>query len=421
MFKYSCKQCEIEFSQKSKYDSHKRQKTPCKNNTDKIKKLVEKNVEEKIKELNNKKLIIENKEVNNKTNIMENKSKSAMYDLHLILNKILERKTYSDISREINVAIGTVKRWNDLKNVPKSYTFELLKLANIDIDYSKFTYKEKDQFFTPNTTAKYCYSKFIEVLKKYKDYDNYENYTFIEPSAGNGCFLKILPINKRIGLDIEPKNNEIIKQNYLDWNPSENIKYIVIGNPPFGLRGQLALKFINHSSKFADYVCFILPQLFESDGKGVPRKRVIGLNLIHSERLDTEFESPDGKNIKVQCILQIWSKFHKNDNYEIKEKENNNIKIYSLSDGGTSSTTRNKKMFYKCDAYIPSTCFGKENMKYYESFDTLPRKKGYGIVFIKDKEQNLKKFKTIDWSNVAFLSTNSAYNIRSSQITEKFT
>ena len=46
-------------------------------------------------------------------------------------------------------------------------------------------------------------------------------------------------------------------------------------------------------------------------------------------------------------------------------------------------------------------------------------KKGYGIVFINDKEENLKKFKTVDWSDVAFLSTNSAYNIRSSQITDK--
>ena len=41
-------------------------------------------------------------------------------------------------------------------------------------------------------------------------------------------------------------------------------------------------KFINHSFEFANYVCFILPQLFESDGKGVPRKRVKGYNLIHS-------------------------------------------------------------------------------------------------------------------------------------------
>jgi hypothetical protein len=350
---------------------------------------------------------------------MEPQPKSTTYDLNIILNKILESKTYSDIAIEINVAIGTVKRWIDLKNVPKSYTFELLKLAKIDIDYSKFTYKEKDQFFTPIATSKYCYSKFLEVLKKYKDY---ENYTFIEPSAGNGCFLNILPNDKRIGLDIEPKNNEIIKQDYLVWKPNENDnkKYVVIGNPPFGLRGQLALKFINHSSKFADYVCFILPQLFESDGKGVPRKRVVGLNLIHSEKIDTDFESPDGKSIKVQCIFQIWSKFYKNNSYIIKKTENKNIKIYSLSDGGSPSTTRNKKMFYKCDAYIPSTCFGKENMKYYDSFDTLHKKKGYGIVFLKDKEENLEKFKTIDWSNVAFLSTNSAYNIRSSQISDKF-
>ena len=38
---------------------------------------------------------------------------------------------------------------------------------------------------------------------------------------------------------------------------------------------------LNHSNKFSDYVCFILPQLFESDGKGVPRKRVKGFNLLH--------------------------------------------------------------------------------------------------------------------------------------------
>jgi len=87
------------------------------------------------------------------TTTQETKPKIQSYDLIIILNKILESKTYSDIAKEINVAIGTVKRWNDLKKVPKSYTFELLKLGNIEIDYSKFSYKDKDQFFTPNTTV----------------------------------------------------------------------------------------------------------------------------------------------------------------------------------------------------------------------------------------------------------------------------
>ena len=122
----------------------------------------------------------------------------------------------------------------------------------------------------------------------------------------------------------------------------------------------------------------------------------------------------------MNCIFQIWSKNHKNNNYDIKDINTDIIKVYSLSDGGTPSSTRNKKMFYKCDIYVPSTCYGQNNMKYYISFDELPRKKGYGIVFNKDKDDNLEKFKNIDWSKVAFLSTNSAYNIRTSQIVEQF-
>lgn len=343
---------------------------------------------------------------------------SNIMKLFDILSKILENNSYSYVSSNLNVALGTVKRWIDLKIVPKSYTFELMKLANMDIDYSKFDYKEKDQFFTPLATSKYCYSKFIQVMNKNGDCEN--DYTFIEPSAGSGSFLKLLPQEKRIGLDIEPKCEEIMKQDFLEWYPHENKKYIVIGNPPFGLRGQLALKFINHSSTFADYVCFILPQLFESDGKGVPRKRVTGLNLIHSEKLNSNFESPDNKPVNVECIFQIWSKFHKNDLYNIPNKESSILKVYSLSDGETPSTTRNKKMFNQCDVYLPSTCFGKENMKYYDNFDTLPGKRGYGIVFLKNKKVNLQKFKKIDWPTVAFLSTNSAFNIRSSQVISQF-
>lgn len=335
-----------------------------------------------------------------------------------ILNKILKTKNIKEIANELNIAQGTIKRWMELENIPKLYTFELMRIAEMDIDYTKFSYKEKDQFFTPKETAIKCYNKLLEILSKYNE--NEKDYTYIEPSAGSGNFLNILPSNRRIGIDIEPKNDEIIKYDYLKWLPNNINKYIVIGNPPFGLRGQLALKFILHSNKFADYVCFILPQLFESDGKGVPRKRVKGYNLIYSEKLNSNFEEPNGKTIKIECIFQIWSKYHENIKYNIKDNDDTILKIYSLSDGGTPSSTRNKNMFYKCDVYIPSTCYGKENMRYYESFNTLPNKKGYGIVFNKDKNENIIKFKNIDWSKVAFLSTNSAYNIRTSQIKDKF-
>ena len=73
MVKYSCERCGKGFFQKSHYDSHNRRKTPCENNTDKIKALVDKAVEEKLKKLNNKKLIIEHvQEFNIIDNMLQN-------------------------------------------------------------------------------------------------------------------------------------------------------------------------------------------------------------------------------------------------------------------------------------------------------------------------------------------------------------
>ena len=48
MVKYSCERCGKKFSQKSHYNSHKKRKTLCENNTDKIKQLVDKCVEDKM-------------------------------------------------------------------------------------------------------------------------------------------------------------------------------------------------------------------------------------------------------------------------------------------------------------------------------------------------------------------------------------
>ena len=46
--------------------------------------------------------------------------------------------------------------------------------------------------------------------------------------AGTGSFYKILPINKRLGLDIEPKCEGVKKINYFDYNPDSSKKYLVI-------------------------------------------------------------------------------------------------------------------------------------------------------------------------------------------------
>lgn len=336
-----------------------------------------------------------------------------------ILKDILKTRSVQDMANELQISPSTIKRWIYKNNVPTSYRFDLLKMNSSMIDYSIYNAHEKDQFFTLSKTAKHCYDTFIDILKGLKEDET--DYTYIEPSAGSGSFMNVLPQTRTIGMDIESMKPNVLEQDYLLWKPEDTTKrYIVFGNPPFGLRGNLALRFINHSFAFADFVGFILPQLFESDGKGSPRKRVEGFNLIHSEKLDTSFIYPNNELVKVNCIFQVWSKHYINEEFIIKKLDNSILTVYSLSDGGTPASTRNKNKLYECDVYIPSTCYGKENMRYYSSFEKLPSRRGYGIIFHKNKNVNIEKFKEIDWSCVAFLSTNSAYNIRSSSIISKF-
>jgi hypothetical protein len=132
------------------------------------------------------------------------------------------------------------------------------------------------------------------------------------------------------------------------------------------------------------------------------------------------FYNPDNQGVKVNGVFQNWSKYTTNSIYDIKTNSEENMKVYSLSDGGTVSSTRNKNMIGKCDVYIPSTCFGKENMRIYHSFDELPGRKGYGVVFFTNRDEMMKKADGIDWSSVSFLSTNSAYNLRTSIIFSQF-
>lgn len=313
----------------------------------------------------------------------------------------------------------TVLRWLEQKRVPEHYCGDLMRLLGIEYRGGN-TARDNDQFYTKPKVAKHCVKQFRAVAKRLGV--NLNNYTFIEPAAGCGGFYNIMPKGRRIGIDIDPKATEIsgdnlIKRDYLTWEPRKNGKrYVVVGNPPFGLRGHLALQFINHSLAFADLVGFILPPLFNSDGKGVAGKRVKGYTLAHTENLpDNAFEYPDGRDVSVAAIFQVWAQVG-TDRIEpiVNETCAEYIKVYSLSDGGTPSSTRNKKMLYKCDIYLPSTCFN--GMQVYGDFESLPHRRGYGVVIHKRKRDIMQLLKITDWSGVAFTSTNGALNLRSSLI-----
>jgi hypothetical protein len=88
--------------------------------------------------------------------------------------------------------------------------------------------------------------------------------------------------------------------------------------------------------------------------------------------------------------------------------------VYSLSDGGKPANTRNKDMIGNCDVYLPSTTFS--GMQAYDDFYDLPHERGYGVVIKNNKREISKILKNNDWEKSAFLSTNSALNLRTSLI-----
>lgn len=281
-----------------------------------------------------------------------------------------------------------------------------------------------DQYFTNKELAETLYHKAYNLISSYEKSIN--EYVWLEPSVGDGCFYNLLPDNKRIGIDISPLTDEVIQSDYLKFKLPNNKKIIVIGNPPFGHRGVMALNFINHSYK-AEYVCFILPMFFESKGKGSIKYRVKGFHLIHSERLpkDSFYIPTTQKKVDVKCVFQIWSKNHKLDNDEFswynnrhKEPFGEIVKIYTVSLAKNRECGKKWIFETKADFYISSTFHDKISIVY--SFDEVKYKSGLAIVFTTENNtiRNVVKqiFETTDWKKYATLATNSCYHIGKSNI-----
>ena len=196
-------------------------------------------------------------------------SQKSDYDKHLTCDKITELNN----------------------NIPQQMTatVEVVREAGLD------------KFYTIPAISEKCLAS---IGSRYKWY---EWGMVIEPSAGNGSFLTRIPTAKKLGIDISPEHTDIIKQDFLTYNPPcDAVKILVVGNPPFGRVSSLAIKFFNHASKWADVIAFIIPRTFRR--VSVHNKLNTNFHLVFDEEIPTEpcsFSPP----MMAKCCFQIWEKY----------------------------------------------------------------------------------------------------------------
>ncbi len=165
--------------------------------------------------------------------------------------------------------------------------------------------KNLDQFYTNPLIS----DKLVRLIKELIP-SAFEN-NFLEPSAGTGNFLKSLqklkvPRKKMLAYDLDPQAIKIIKQDYLTLNLKHSKKRTIIGNPPFGKRGKLALSFLNKGLTEAKYVAFILPNIFNR--YSVQKQILKDAKLIFYKALPENSFILNDKEYGVKCVFQIWTK-----------------------------------------------------------------------------------------------------------------
>ncbi len=160
---------------------------------------------------------------------------------------------------------------------------------------------ELDQYYTePDLVDK--------ILKSFYSLPQSKNCRYtIEPSAGRGDILDKMK-EPKIGFDLDPKRQDIIKMNFLSgkWKQSipkgmEN-NVCFLGNPPFGI----ATKFINKAAEANPrLIAFILPLRFLSaKGRTTLHKNY---HLIYADEIYCCYNYL-GTRVQIPTVFMVWER-----------------------------------------------------------------------------------------------------------------
>jgi hypothetical protein len=180
-------------------------------------------------------------------------------------------------------------------------------MNNTQQDTGKFRTELKDQFYTKPAVAQW----FVKEIQKALPWSVQDDTLWIEPSAGSGSFLQAARGKARtIGLDIDPKSEGILRQDFITWSPPPDVRgsLLFFGNPPFGRQGSLAKAFLKRATGFRQTraIAFVLPRSFQKPSmyQCIPSE----FHLVWSEPVPKGAFLVNGSSYDVPCITQIWER-----------------------------------------------------------------------------------------------------------------
>ncbi|APJ38693.1 hypothetical protein [Mycoplasmopsis pullorum] len=266
-----------------------------------------------------------------------------------------------------------------------------------------------DQFYTNPIIAN-------ELVNLVNNLLNLKDKNFFEPAGGTGNFISALEqagvdVKKQVkAWDVEPKGNYLIhKQDFLTLDISEFIKNrknnIVITNPPFGFKGDLAIKFLNKCLDFCDVVCMILPRSFKRYQTQSKIKDTA--KLIFSIDLEENAFLVNNREYDVKCVFQIWV----NQNFKClasdQRKRSNNLKIDDLK-LFIHNNTKNTLKYFQKDVYEWNFAVHRQGYYDYSLKITNPKDlvQNRQYLFIKTNNQYLLSLiNQIDFNKLAQRNT----------------
>lgn len=163
--------------------------------------------------------------------------------------------------------------------------------------------QELDKFYTKDEVALSCIETISPLIS--------QSDVVVEPSAGAGAFSRQIKHPNLKAFDLEPENEAISQMNWFDVNVSiiGKGKLTVIGNPPFGVRSDLAKKFIKHAvSLGAETISFILPKTFS---KALNQRETLypfEYRLVIEKELENNSFTLEGDSFHVPCSWYVWTK-----------------------------------------------------------------------------------------------------------------